>query len=306
MLYSFRNPFDFAPLDFANFFLLHRAFDAYDPIAIAFVPVLVAVALCFAVARYTDKQGGTRLKLPVRWPLLVYLALCLLGILYAWVYELQLGNSPTDLLFVAFYGVSASGYTWTLYLFHSTVFLGFAYLFQLRLTEELDARIYYVALRRGSPLRWLARFVLPVVGRAPLLLLPLAAMTFVVAVLGNFTGSNSDAIEGIPHPGWILYQFFVNGTLQLLCYVLITFIVSWVSGRTVAGLLALGTILVLSLPALNVGQLLPAALNSMGYLELGASELVRITVVLTIYLVILTVITTLVVGNRRLFFNERI
>jgi len=306
LLYSFRNSFGFAPLDFANFFLLHRAFDAYDPIALVFVPVLVAVALCFAAARYADRQGDARLKLPVRWPLLVYLALCLLGILYAWVYKLQPSNSPTDLLFVAFYGVSAGGYTWMLYLFHSIVFLGFAYLFQLGLTEELDARIYYVALRRGSPVRWLAHFILPVAGRAPILLASLVAVTSVVALLGNLTGSNNAITEGIPDPGWVLYQFFVNGTLQLLCYVLITFIVSWVSGRTVAGLFALGALLVLSLPALNVGQLLPAALNSMGYLELGASELVRITVVLSIYLVVLTVITTLVVGNRRLFFNERI
>jgi hypothetical protein len=306
LIYSFRNPFGVAALDIANFFLLHRAFEAYRPVVFAFVPTLATLVLCFAVARYADRKSSLRVSLPFRWPLLIYLALCLLGILYAWADQLPLGSSPTDLLFAAFYGVSVDGYLWTLYLFHSIVFLGFAYLFQLRLTDELDARIYLIALRRGSPLRWLAHFILPVAGRVPLLLGGLLALAAAVVFFGDFAGPDGITLGGLPGPGWILYQFLVNGTLQLLCYVLTIFVVSWVSGRTVAGLFALGAFLVMGLPAFNAGRLLPAALNSLGYVQLGGPELLRITVVLGAYLLVLTVVTTLVVGNRRLFFNERI
>jgi hypothetical protein len=304
VVWSFRNPLSFAALDFANFYMLHRAAEIYRPLVLVFGPLLVVLALCLTAAIYSDRRT-TRGSLP--WPVLVYAGLCVLGVLYAYVYELGgAAGSPLDVLWVAFYGVSAEGFSPNLYLFHSIVFLGFVYLFQISLSDELSSRIYYVTLRCGSALRWLIRFLLSATARIPLVLLAVLGFTVVIFLGGALLTSGGTTVAGTPEPGWLLYQFFVNGALQLVCYLLIVFVVTWVTGHPFAGLATLGALLVLGLPALNAARTFPAALNSLGYTTLGGGELLRITAVLGAYLCVLGVAAVLLLRNRRMFFNERI
>ncbi len=308
-LISFRNPFEFAPfLDFANFFLLHRSFSSYDPVALVFLPVIAVIGLCVAAVIYQDRRRRrTPWRLPGSFSALLYIGLCALGLIYALAFELRNEvGTPLDVLFVAFYGVSAAGFEWNLYLYHSIVFLGFAYLFLLVLENELKARIYYVALRHGSPTRWFSRFILPVAARVPLLLGALFAGALLIGSAGGLTAERGALADLGLGQGWALYQFFVNGTLQLLCYILLVFVIGWLSGRPMAGLFALGGLLVAGLPAINSARLLPAALNSLGYVELGGQELLRITAVLSAYCLALLLSAILIVKSPKLFFNERV
>lgn len=306
-LISFRHPIEAAPfLDLANFFLLHRSFTAYEPVVLVFLPLIVAGGLCYAVVRYQDRRRNARFGFPVSRSILIYAGLCILGLVYALIFQLQsTTHAPTDVLFAAFYGVSAEGFEWNLYLYHSIVFLGFAYLFLLALDNELKARIYYVALRHGSPTRWLSHFLLPFAKRAPIMLAALFTGALLISMAGSSNATGNAVTNLAPERGWMLYQFFVNGTLQLLCYVLLVFSVSWLSGRPTAGLFALAGLLVAGLPAVNSSRLLPAALNSLGYLGLGESELLRITAVLGVYVLVLLLAALLIVKSPKLFFNER-
>lgn len=306
VLWSFRNPLSIAALDVANFYMLHRAAETYRPLVLVFVPVLVVLALCFTAAIHADRRTGRGWATALPWSALAYAGLCVLGVVYTYVYELGgAANSPLDVLWVAFYGVSAEGFSLNLYLFHSIVFLGFVYLFQIALSGELSARIYYVTLRCGSAPRWFIRFLLTPIARIPLVLLAMLGVTVVIFLGGAQLAPGGTPVAG-PDPGWLLYQFFVNGALQLVCYLLIVFVVTWVTGHPFAGLVTLGTLLVLGIPALNAARIFPAALNSLGYTTLGGGELVRITAVLGAYLAVLSVAAVLLLRNRRMFFNERI
>lgn len=304
---SFRSPIEAAPfLDPANFLLLHRAFTAYHPIALVFLPLAAVIVLCYLLTRYRDRQRATQRRFPVSYPVLLYAGLCALGLVYALVFELHgETNAPTDVLLAAFYGVSADGFKWNLYLYSSIVFLGFAYLFLLALDNELNGRIYYVALRHGTATRWLARFLLPFAGRALSLLAALFAGAVLTSLLGSPSGGGNAAAALDLDRGWLVYQFFVNGTLQLLCYLLIVFVTAWLSSRPMTGLFALACLLVATLPTLNSAQLLPAGLNSLGYTGLGGAGLTGITAVLTTYLIVLLLAAMFIVKKPQLFFTER-
>jgi hypothetical protein len=304
-IFSFRRPIEAAPfLDLANFLMLHRSLEAYQPVVLVFLPLAAVILLCFGLAGYKDRRQLLQLRRRRPAALLVYAALCVLGPAYAGIFKLQGSvDAPLDVLFVAFYGVSAAGFEWNLYMYHSIVFLGFAYLFLLALDNELKARIYYVVLRHGSTMKWLSRFLTPFAGWSMLLL----GVLFIGALLSwtmGRSGTNSPGIE--PNIGLLLYQFFVNGTLQLLCYILLFFLVGWLSGQSMAGLFALAGLLVAGLPSVNVYRVLPAALNSLGYVELGGGELLRITGVLILYIICLLTAAFLIVKKPKLFFNRKV
>lgn len=307
VLWSFRNPLSIAAADVANFYMLHRAAETYRPLVLVFVPVLVVLALCLTAAIHADRRTGHGWTTALPWSVLVYAGLCVVGVVYAYVYELGgAASTPLDVLWAAFYGVSAEGFSLNLYLVHSIVFLGFVYLFQIALSDELSARVYYVTLRYGSAPRWFIRFLLTATARIPLLLLAMLGVA-VITFLGHaLLAPDGTAVAGSPDSGWLLYQFFVNGALQLVCYMLIVFVITWVTGHPFAGLATLGILLVLGLPALNAARIFPAALNSLGYTTLGGDELLRITAVLGAYLAALSVAAVFLLRNPRLFFNERI
>jgi hypothetical protein len=304
-VFSFRHPIEGAPfLDVANFLMLHRSLEAYQPDALVFLPLAAAILLGFGLAGYKDRRQLLQLRRRRSPALLAYAILCALGLAYAVFFRLQGSvGTPLDVFFVAFYGVSAAGYEWTLYMYHSIVFLGFAYMFLMVLDNELKARIYYVVLRHGSTRKWLSRFLAPFA----LWTLLLLGVLFIAALLSGEigrSGSNNPAIEA--DTGLLLYQFFVNGTLQVLCYILLIFLVGWLSGQAIVGLFALAGLFVAGLPSVNAYRAFPAALNSLGYVELGGGELLRITGVLILYVFVLLAAAFLVIKKPNLFFNRKV
>jgi hypothetical protein len=88
-LISFRSRIEAAPfLDLANFFLLHRSFTAYDPVALVFLPVIAVIGLCVAGVIYQDRRRrSTPWRLPGSLSALLYVGLCALGLIYALAFE---------------------------------------------------------------------------------------------------------------------------------------------------------------------------------------------------------------------------
>ncbi len=302
---SFRRSITTAPfLDPANFLLLHRAFEAYEPLWLTYVPMIVLIIVCFVVVRRRERFTGGGSRVPVQ--ALIYLGLCVVGLFYALVFQLQSrADTLTDVLYAAFFGVSQEGFEWNLYLYQAIVFLGFTYLFLLALDNELSGRIYYVALRHGTGQQWFLRFMRPFASRLGLLLVGLVSAAYLVSLLGRGQPTSAPPARIPGEHAQMLYQFFVNGVLQVGCYLLIVFVVAWLSGRPMAGLFALGGLLIAGMPIVNGALIFPAALNSLGYVDLGWEGLVRITMVLILYLAVLLISALLIVRNPKFFFSER-
>src|SRR5690606_35191113 len=59
-----------------------------------------------------------------------------------------------DLLYFSLYGVSSEGLSFSSYVYFVIVFLGFIYLYQLKLHNTLQASFYYEVIRYRSYIRW--------------------------------------------------------------------------------------------------------------------------------------------------------
>ncbi|MDQ0157380.1 hypothetical protein [Robertmurraya andreesenii] len=219
--------------------------------------------------------------------IVAYLALCFFGILFT-VFgtgSSQL-SSVWDLLYLSFYGLTGQRFSIISFLYYCIVFLGFAYLFQNHLSIVLNERIYYQLIRYQSLYKWFLNFLKFALGVGFLLLISLLCVTVVAGLIGGKGLTLSLTIVPGISVSLLIYHFFINGLLQLLNYVLISFIVIWIWKKSEYNLITLGVLSVLSLPILNHKLIFPSALNSLGYLSAKELVIFQITVVLLIYLII--------------------
>lgn len=199
------------------------------------------------------------------------------------------GKSVTvwDALYLRFYGVSPEGaFSLLSFLFYVVVFMGFVYLFQVYITEYLSGRFYYDAIRYRSLLSLFARLGSKIGLGAVTLLVALIVLTVVVGLTTGQTFEPKITVQPDVNFNQVLYQFLINGWLQIMSGIMIVFITAWLFKEATYSLIAQGVLVLAVLPMVNVGGLLPAGLNSMGYISGQWEDLLRITGVLVVYLLI--------------------
>lgn len=239
-----------------------------------------------------------------RYPYLVYALLCLFGIISP--FHNPWGESVTvwDTLYLRFYGVSPeAGFSLLSFLFYVVVFMGFVYLFQVYITEYLSGRFYYVAIRSRSLYRLFARLGIQVGVGAAMLLVTLVVLTIVFSLASGQTFEPEVTVHSDVNFNQVLYQFLINGWLQIMSGIMIVFITAWLFKEASYSLIAQGVLVLAALPIINVGNWLPSGLNSMGYVNGKWEDLLRITGVLVIYLIIEVIIVLYLFRKKNIAFH---
>lgn len=229
----------------------------------------------------------------------VYLSLCLFGIIFGVSGFREQSSTVWDKLYFSFYGISGQGFSLGAFFYYCIVYIGFTYLFQIYLSVILTERIYYQLIRHRSLYQWFWTFIRPVIFRIILLLF---SLFFITIVVGMFEGKSlklSLTVVENSSVSMLVFHFFVNGFLQMMNYVLITFLILWVWKESEYGLLTLGALMVSSLPML---KLRPSGLNSLGNITGNEYDLYKITILLLFYLVIEIIIIWYLLRKRSVTF----
>lgn len=198
------------------------------------------------------------------------------------------------------YGAGPDGTTLMLYLLNVVLVMGPVYLFAADL-EAWKACLPVIVLRQGSYLGWFAQLLRPWLWRAPVVMAGWVVLTSLTMIA---RGAVWDA-GSTPLVGPALYQWLVNGSLQLLVAIVIVFAASWLSGHEHASLLALVMMVALGFPASNLGRVLPFGLSGAGWALGGWPTMLSITLQLGGWLVLLVALCVTVLGHPRLKLNER-
>jgi len=223
-------------------------------------------------------------KLQVKY--ITYILLCLFGTISPY-FVFKESVTVWDLIYGRFYGVSPlGGFTLLPYLFYVIVFLGIVYLFQVHITEYLSSCFSYDAIRYRSLFRWFIKLGAKIGLIVIILLVILIMFTITVGIISGDSLALKVTVQSDLEPTQVVYQFIINGWLQVMNNVMLVFITAWLSKDISHSLIVLGLLVMAVLPVINVGGWLPAGLNSMGYLNGSWAQLLRITGVLATYIII--------------------
>lgn len=288
-LVTFRYFKEFPKLIFFNYMTFPSSYGTYRAVYPAFVILIGILIINIYVVPLFKKMRFHAIKMWIkaRFPYISYALLCLLGIASPYVSSWETSVTVWDTLYSCFYGVSPEGgFSFLSFLFYVVVFMGFVYLFQVYITEYLSGRFYYVAIRYQSLPHWFARLGSRIGLIAAAWLVGLVVLTVVVSLASGQTLEPKITLQTDIDVNQVLYQFLINGWLQIMSGILIVFITAWLFKDASYSLIAQGVLALAALPMINVGSWLPVGLNSMGYVSGQWEDLLRITGVLVIHLII--------------------
>lgn len=231
---------------------------------------------------------------------LVYIILCLFGLISPFVYsDLSIGT-VWDNLYLRFYGLSLEeNISLTLFLYYIVVYIGFVYIIQTKISEYLSERFYYTSIRYQSLWNWFRSYSIRLGVGIFSFLIVLMVLTILVSL---FTLDLKLQFKVTVHSDLtvthVLYHFIINGWLQITNYILIIFIVSWLFGESAYRLISLSILILTALPYINRSRYLPSGLNAMGLLDSNWNHTLNISTILIFWLLI----QLLVIGF--LFFKK--
>ncbi|MBU5468723.1 hypothetical protein KQI49_18175 [Virgibacillus sp. MSJ-26] len=260
-------PENFSFLSVANYAFLYHAYASFDSIILAPIIMLLSLVLILSLNTLIRMKTINKSNLFSLTPYLIYIALIFVG-LFTNILEYDgIGKTMGDFMYLKFYGVDIEDFAVLQHVYYSIVFLGFCYLFQMHLDAILTDRLYYELIRYKSYYKWFKIFMKNVILSIILLLVFLLCLIIIIGYLKGYQFSFENLLIDVPSSYYVtLYHFFVNSLLQMLNYILIVFIVSWLFNESYYGLVALGLFMVLMLPFVNTAHLLPFGLNSFGLL----------------------------------------
>lgn len=281
-------------LKIENFMILSSAVLAWPLLLIAFI-VPIGIILFLHLMVWLMKRG---FRIPfIRWikegkSFWVYFLLCLLGLFSSFTQQAGSFDTIWDYFYGQFFGVSGNGFTLTVYLFYCLVFFGAVYLFQLQLNETTNGFMYYQVVRYLSYYRWFIKLLVKNIAFIGILLLFWALIIMLIGIMKGFSMEGILSVAPLISVNQLVYQYFINGLLQMVNYWLIVFIVHWVWNKTSSNLIVLGFLIVSGM--MNSTQFLPAGLNSLGFITGDGTNLLIISLKLIICIAIeLAVITFL-------------
>lgn len=229
--------------------------------------------------------GFLRLDRPTRLPqrggaYSLYLICCLL------IFWLQPVNGTYgDYLLAVFSGTRADSFSFQSYLNHAVLFFGYTCFLTQRFERDIIGQGMYHIIRHQSLNRWFFRQFGRLIMTATVTAMGLVMLTTGFACVRGVTWTME--VESLPVPT-LLYHTVVKGTLQLIVYGLILFLVLYWTREAVQGMYWIGGAMVVLLPLVQQDWI-PVGLN--GTVQLMHHSAAGITVQLVLTgLFVLTVI----------------
>ncbi|WJY26566.1 hypothetical protein [Sporosarcina trichiuri] len=213
---------------------------------------------------------------------MIYALLCIVGILFEVINLQDEKITIGDILIETFQGTSHAGYSYLSYLYYIIVYFGFLYLVFVYLEREISGISYYKIIRYRSFFKWFWSWFGKICVAVISLLCILVIVTCTIASIAGYTITFKSNIYHNLSVNTILYHFLINGFLQLMFYVLMGFIVSWVSDNSLSILILIGLLCLVLLPGINV---VPVGLNGFGHILIGESSY-STTILLVVFIVL--------------------
>lgn len=190
-----------------------------------------------------------------------------------------------DMFFYTFFGGSIEGFNFFNFLSYFILYFGFVYVVQLQLQKVLSQISHYMIIRYQSVNRWFWQWYRKVAFSILIYLIILGLYNFVIGGLAGGTLVFSTTFGSSFSTFDLYYQFFVNGYLQITFYVLLVFMISWLTVEPFYSLVAIGILSIFMFPGLNFIKVAPVGLNSLGYLT-GHFPPYTISILLLFYILL--------------------
>lgn len=274
-------PSSFMFFSLPNYLVLYHGLSNFNSTFTLFILIGICGSLLILFAEIIDlKLINLKTYIYMFSPYLIFILLCLSGI----IYSANLLNTELitfwDLLIYSFNGISQEGFNYISYIYYIIVFFGFIYLVEIHLQKEFMSISYYKIIRYRSLFRWFFEWISKVIVFSFLFLFILLLLTYIVALIYGYTNIKEiNYFENIPIKNYF-YQFFINGFLQLTSYSLIVFITSWLSREVFRSFFVVSIMMVLMLPGLY-SVYIPVGLNSLG-LAINGSDIFHYSILLLI------------------------
>lgn len=285
------------PFSLAAGMVVNLAAAVMDSVFLApLVALMPGVAAAAVIGTITGIRGGGLSR--VRRAQVLYFAAA--GLAVSAATSSSAVPSMPETLLVALYGATPEGTQIGRYLLFVIVFVGWVYLFGLGLEYEMDGHFELVAIRAGSLWRWWRCFSAPwYLGS---LMVPAGSLVIATVVAGVETGWTLE--PGADLVLMMIYQWLINGTLQLWFYLGLIFLARWAipgAGGSVAALCAFA---VAGLPFFQAYGI-PSMAHSLGYVFAGWPSLLAITMRLLVGNLVCLMSIVVVMQTRRSVALER-
>lgn len=188
-----------------------------------------------------------------------------------------------DILVIILFGVTNANGSISTIISYIFIFWGLVYFLQDYLNIELGGLHYSKIIRYRSVHEWFNSYMKKVIVYIIKALILLMLITLAISSLFKFSGFYNSVFQNI-NLSVLLYQFFVNGFLQMLFYVLFVFIVTWDTQNTFIGFSALLGTSVFMFRGFNTYYVLPLALNSLGIVVENKVSVFYITTIIILYI----------------------
>lgn len=248
-------------LETPNYLLLFHGIERFNSIVMPFGIMVSVLMITILIANNVDKnQGNIKQFFNKNYPITIYVLLCLMGVWFNIERYVTEDLTIWNMLTMTFIGTTNDMYSLLSFAHYVVIFIGFVYFVQLLLQRYLSEMSYFTIIRYQSMNRWFLSWFPKIVKSIIVLLFSLIAATISLAVLKGYAFIVTDNMFEI------MYQFMINGFLQLLFYVLFVIIVSLVTRDVLKSFISLLILTIFMLPGFRLNNLIPVGLNSMGYL----------------------------------------
>ncbi|KYD28625.1 hypothetical protein ACPVTF_04615 [Geobacillus icigianus] len=243
-----------------------RAFHSPLPI---FSIVIIFLVVCIWFLKFLDLNKKIYIhSIKSSMPIVAYFSICVMGI-GATARSLAQSSAVTiwDVFAMSFIGVSADRFAYIPFFFYSVVFFGLVYLIQLLfLSNEIEQLGYYKIIRFKSLRKWFWSWMTKLMAISGYFLFILIILSLALAVC--FGANVGFSLTLLPNPlHEVIYHFLVNGFLQVIFYISLVFIFSWINKESIYGVVLTSILMLLMLPGINSKGIIPVGLNSIIYLE---------------------------------------
>ncbi|EPZ38956.1 putative permease [Anoxybacillus ayderensis] len=251
-----------------TFFSIANALNAFHSLESVYIIVIAVLVFCICLLPFLDLNKRPYIRAMKSYiPIVFYFSLCIMGIGVT-AQSLVRSSDITilDVFVMSFAGVSAERFAYIPFFFYAVVFFGFTYLLQLFfLSNELEQLSYYKIIRFRSLNKWFWSWMKKFIVITFFFLMILFVLSLAVAVC--FQTNIDGYVTLLSKPlHEMIYHFFMNGFLQIMFYISLIFIVSWISNESIYGVVLISICMIVMLPRVNVNGIIPIGLNSMVYL----------------------------------------
>ncbi len=263
-----------------NYLSLFHGTASFDSVVMPFAIMLSTLLILAFVANNIDRNyGHIKNHILRHFSILTYGFLCFIGIWFNTGNYVNMGLSIWEIFVVNFIGTTNETFSLLSFAYYVIVFIGFVYFVQLLLQKYLSEMSFYTMIRYEAMNRWFFSWFPKILKSIIMLLLSLFSVTVSIAVIkGYFFNVEENLFQ-------IIYQFMINGFLQLLFYVIFVVIVSLFTKDVLKSFIALLVLTIFMLPGFRINNLIPVGLNSMGYI-LEDTSIFLISAKLIVYIAI--------------------